>query len=679
MSSKRQSLSARNKTVERINIDGANNIDRPHTAHQQCSITYNPFKKIKSELSLDTENLTHRKNHKNITPRTRYNTLKKYASLHSLNINKKKSNNRNNRNNRNNKGKIMGNKHDLIIPPLIPKFNKNSKCKKYDDKSSLSSLSLHSQIQNDTTSVWFNVLTSRYSRKKEDKTIHSSLADALNIDETTDLHQFASNQQKQINTNLQEINHIFNVSKHRHSSKSNQLIRPKSQPILKPFDQNKNHRNLKRAQTASNLHKKRRRNNNENNINLESNKDLIQIELDRKLNHLRKNKENRSDFQLLVQKIKQNRSKRNSNTNYLISNKKLASSYSKDILLKNAQKANNKWYRNSVKMKLHQINKNQLLEIKKEAFDNKLKEMENETRKSLFISMRKQKIEEKIKFKHFQQKQWIVTLVAFKRIEAILTLYNRMNEILKLRQKQHESVKIIEHFYRKYIVAKRRYNDQEIIKLFQRSLRIYAVKYNFNHNIESSIKILLFLKQLNKIQGLVSCVEKLDLNGRSIIIQTFWRKHYLIIQCQKNLMFKHFKKYEDKYIISSNKKFSNNKDSKTLEIDKKRHENLKQTSISSLPTEFIENEINSIYWKIKIKYKIKLRKWIQKYNSWKISYDKQINAAKLKQQIGIKVNVKYDPPSKPSLNILMKEKEIIKWIKDLHNKYLLKQSKIIIT
>ena len=648
-------------------------LDRPQTADiQQSSITYNPFTSIKSELSLDFENLTHRKNHQNITPRTRYNTLQKYASLHSLNLNLSTNNII-----INDKENININKDkNMKIVPLIPlktSMNKNKRNKRNinlessrSTKSiSSSSLSIHSQIQNNTTSVWLDLLTARYSRKKEEDSLRFPLSNSSTIDlKGNNLHQFAMNQQKEINQKIEKIQNIFNSTKERNRN----LSRPKSQPNLSLSRHHRSRSQLKRAQTASNLHRQR-----------DTKKDLIQIELDRKLNYIRSDPENKIYFQNLVDRIKANRSQRNVNTNYLISNKKMAKSYSKDILLKNAKKANNKWYKNSMKMKLYKIKKDQLLEQRKEEFDEKLRENVNESRKSLIMAMKKEKMEKRMAFKHFQQKYWLTILMAFKIIDGISSLYQRMDEIKHLRTKQHEAVKIMEHFYRKYVVSKRRFNDKEIIKLCQRTLRIYAIKYNFKKNVESAAKILLFLKQLSKIQGLVSCVERLDLNGKASIIQSFWRKRYLIIQCQKKLMFKHFIKYEQKYINNSNKNFTANSKPKNMiinnsEFDKKRQKNLTETSISNLPKEFIRAEINTLYWQKKKKYYQELRKWTEKYKIWKVSYDKQLNAAKMKQQLGIKVNVKYNPPSKPILGILLNENEITLWIKQLHSQYLLKRA-----
>ncbi len=111
----RNALSARAvSTDENVKSMKLSNISKRSQTADCCSITYNPFQKVKSELSLKSETLIHRNNHKRITPTTRYNVLNKYASLHSLtNIQTIDNNNKEN---------------IQYLPTIVPKINLNQ-CK----------------------------------------------------------------------------------------------------------------------------------------------------------------------------------------------------------------------------------------------------------------------------------------------------------------------------------------------------------------------------------------------------------------------------------------------------------------------------------------------------------------------------------------------------------------------
>eukprot|EP01083_Nonionella_stella_P252858 870743_1 len=124
-------------------------------------------------------------------------------------------------------------------------------------------------------------------------------------------------------------------------------------------------------------------------------------------------------------------------------------------------------------------------------------------------------------------------------------------------------------------------------------------------------------------------------------------------------MVKNFIKHERLYITNANKRYIAN-------------DMLNNTSIPKLPIALIEREVDALYWKKRMQYKLRLREWIQQFNEWQKHYDKKIADAKLRQQIGINVHVAYDPPAKPILTVLLGDEAMLEWITDLHNQHMLR-------
>ena len=380
-----------------------------------------------------------------------------------------------------------------------------------------SSLSLHSRLQNEASSHCLGLLSSRYFGRDYDS---NSISERTSM--PLAMSQSLSTTKSQMELHFERIDEI--LSSHR-PQKRNQNENEKQRLNRSQRDSAKKRVRPQTANTGK-VTKRRR--------SVDTSTKSIESALDRKLESIRSDSSQRRQFQESVEQIRRHRHRRMAATNYLTSNRLSAAIHSKTTALKSAQKLNRKWRCNRERIQWRR---------KQEEQEQREREWNRANRKETALRIPKRRklrnAPTASKENEYRLRFWASTLCTVQRVEAVLSLLERMEQIESLRRRERESGRVIVRFYRKYVVSKRRYNTKEMVKALQRSLRSYALKHRALRTQQSSKQLLLFLMQFDKTQGLIDWTQSVDVDGRVRKIQKMWNRHRKMNHCRRVLMERH--------------------------------------------------------------------------------------------------------------------------------------------
>ena len=651
------------------------------------------------------------------TPRTRYNQLSRAVSMQFL---------------RNDNGQTT----NLSTVVSIPKSRKSKnihlqKTYNLNPSAQNSSLSVHAQLQNEAISEWYGLISPRPIEQSLDEILgqpgrtQQLMGDTATMsnaksgasvlssgqNQFQQLTAFANTQHDKISSNFRQIGRIFDNVKYRHERELSELTA--SELANHPSNlihNSKPSSNIKRSKSVKQLSKNRTRVRSFDDTDSNTGKklaprDSVRHNVELKLEAFRHNPEARAQIAEIVEDIRlqrlygkkaKKRNKKKSQTvdeiladnDFVAKNRVLIKSFSKKVLRDLSKQRNVKWEKRKDEIKLFKMHQMELMELRKKQL---IIKMEDEKRKSLLPEMerKRQKIINQIILQQIRQKFWFSIIFAYDRYMQFHQLYERIDVLKEHRRQQNHAAMLMTWFYKKYVIARRRHRSKELVKVLQRTFRVAAVKYRFERCTHSADMILSFLYHFQRMQGLVKCLEKLDIDGRARLIQHFWRVRAIRNHCQCNLIIKQFRKFEQKYIKERNSETNNPHDdhgshgthahtTHGIETEhsmaQHRRKTLKNTPLTPLPHEYLETKIQNHLLERRRKHKDILYKYFQLLEDFKKQHAKELEVIKAKKQLGIEAKLEYAPPPKPYFKIMMQPKEMEKFVKKLRSDYVVKKA-----